>query len=306
MGARDAIAKLLVGAAKRTDLPTDAYHGTRRVFDAFKQWPVKEAYTIDRALGTHVAKDPALSSSAFADTGLHPADYNKMTVEAYENINEVPHVIPVKIPAESRFLQADQPIVRPQRNIVNPITGNAVVDVNDPLWRRVRTDTSAIENMAGYEAYTRDPDLLKAALERGRNMPSDEARAVSRALVAGEKATISGAEQDLPYFLRNYGAPVGDDIKQHVTDTARKSWEGKGYAGIRYINTAPMEAGAAGVTDPTSYLVFSPSNIRSRFAQFGGDPESLVSPNLLRGAAFAPVGAGVMGETYDQYKGSMP
>jgi len=300
MGARDAIAQLLVGAMKRTDLPTDAYHGTRRVFDAFKQWPVKEAYTIDRALGTHLAKDPALSSSAFANTGLSPADYNKMTLEAYQNIAETPHVIPVKIPAEDRFLQAVQPEHRPSREGQHGFVGE------DPLWRRVRTDTSAIENMAGYEAYMRDPDLLKAALERGRNMPSDEARAVSRALVAGESPMISGAQQDLPYFLRNYGAPVGDDIKQHVTDTARKSWEGKGYAGIRYINTAPMEAGAAGVTDPTSYLVFSPSNIRSRFAQFGGDPESLVSPNLLRGAAFAPVGAGVMGETYDQYKGSMP
>jgi len=300
MGARDAIAQLLVGAMKRTDLPTDAYHGTRRLFDAFKQWPVKEAYTIDRALGTHLAKDPALSSSAFANTGLSPADYNKMTAEAYENIGEVPHVIPVKIPAEDRFLQAVQPEHRPSREGQHGFVGE------DPLWRRVRADTNAIENMAGYEAYMRDPDLLKAALERGRNMPSDEARAVSRALVAGEKPMISGTEQDLPYFLRNYGAPVGDDIKQHVTDTARKAWEGQGYAGIRYINTAPMEAGAAGVTDPTSYLVFSPSNIRSRFARFGGDPESLVSPNLLRGAAFAPVGAGAMGETYDQYKGSQP
>jgi len=155
---------------------------------------------------------------------------------------------------------------------------------------------AAIESMAAQEAYMRDPDLLKAHLERGRAMREPEARAISRALVAGESPLIDNRAQDLPYFLRNYGPPPGDVLKQKVTDLARDSWQGKGYAGIKYINTAPMEAGAAGVKDPTSYLVFDPADLRSRFAAF--DPAKIRSRDLMSGVA----GAASMGALYDQTK----
>jgi hypothetical protein len=261
----------------------DVYHGTKNVFPEFKQFGIGDAYTIDRALGTHVAKDPAMSSEAFAGV---PPEYS-LSTSGDKAWAGTPHVIPLKAPPDEAFLRADQPQVRAPMG-------------TEPFWKTVRTDTSAIQDMAALEAYKRDPDLLQAHLERGRNMRPDEARALSRAMVAGESPTIEGKPQDLPYFLRNYGAAPSDAIKQRVVDLARDSWQDKGYAGIKYINTAPMEAGAPGVKDPTSYVVFNPADLRSRFAKFAGDPESMLSPDLMRGAVAAPIGVGAMSSTYDQ------
>jgi hypothetical protein len=305
MGWRDRIAKMIIGgemtAAEtrraeqllnrgiadpsllppRTDLTTDAYHGTRRVFPSFQPWTYDEAGTMDRALGTHAAKDPAMSSEAFA--GM-PKDYNRMGAQEYENLAEKPHVIPLKIPDESRFLQADQPLIYPGGE-------------GTPTWKQARTDTTAIENMISREAFLRNPDALKEYLERGRAYREPEARAVSRALVAGESVPINHSDKtyDLPGLINNYIARPYD--KQFAVDAAREAWQDQGYKGIRYINTAPLEAGAPGVKDPTSYIVFSPADIRSRFAKFASDPASMASPDLLRGAAIAPVG---MGAAYDQ------
>jgi len=277
MGWRDKIAKSLL--ERFGGLTTDAYHGTRRQFEgrAFKEQPISESYTIDRALGTHAARDPAMASEAFA--GL-PNDFNHIAYGTKTPMT--PQVFPVKIPDESAFLQAVQPpYERAWPNHEQP-------------WRDVKTDTAAIEQMAAAEAYRRDPDLLKAHLERGRAMREPDARAVSRALVAGESPMIEGKPRDLEKFLDNYGAPPGDDIKQRVTDLARDSWQDKGYAGIRYVNTAPMEAGAPGVKDVTSYIVFNPADIRSRFAQF--DPSRWMDKDLLAGVAgTGVVGAGTLG-----------
>jgi hypothetical protein len=272
MGWRERIAHLLVG--KGTGLTNDAYHGTKKVFTEFMPWNVRDAYTMDRALGTHAAKDPAMASEAFANGGR---DYVHMTPEAYENIGEVPHVIPLKIPPDEAFLKAHQP-------------SHAHPDRDEPPWRSIRTDTRAIDTMASEEAMMRDPDLLKAYLERNRAMHPAEARSVSRALVSGDLPIVGEKPRTLEEVLANYGAPQGDDLKQKVVDLARDSWQNKGYAGIKYINTAPMEAGAPGVKDVTSYLVFNPADLRSRFARF--DPANIDSRDLLSGLAVGSVGTG--------------
>lgn len=272
MGWRERIAHLLVG--KGTGLTNDAYHGTKKVFTEFMPWNVRDAYTMDRALGTHAAKDPAMASEAFANGGR---DYVHMTPEAYENIGEVPHVIPLKIPPDEAFLTAHQPPYDPH----SPY---------GPEWRRVRTDTNAIGTMASHEAFMKDPELLKEYLEVNRRMHPVDARAAARALVGGEFPMIEGKPRELESFLANFGAPQGDDLKQQVVDTARKSWQDQGYAGIKYINTAPMEAGAPGVKDVTSYLVFNPADLRSRFARF--DPANIDSRDLMSGIAVGSVGTG--------------
>ena len=269
----------------RTDLTTDAYHGTRRVFNEFMPWTFDEAGSMDRALGTHAAKDPAMSSEAFALPGGPPRDYHKMGAQEYENLAEKPHVIPLKIPDERTFLQAVQPQVRTPMG-------------NEPYWKTVRSDTSAIEDMISRETFMRNPDTLAEYLQRGRAFKEPDARAVSRALVQGESVPMEsgGKAYDLPGLISNYFARPYD--QQHAVDTARGIWQDQGYKGIRYVNTAPMEAGAKGVVDPTSYIVFSPSDIRSRFAKFAGDPASVMSPDLMRGVAAAPV-AGAMSGMFD-------
>jgi hypothetical protein len=272
MSWRDKIAKSLL--ERFGGLTTDAYHGTKRQFEgrAFKEQRYEDAYSIDRALGPHFAKDPALSGSfANPSSRLAPGDYNRhLTAEAYDNIAEIPQVLPVKIPDESAFLQAVQPIRYGDEG---------------PIWQRVKTDTKAIEDMAAEAAYLRDPDLLTRYLERGRAMRPPEARAISRALVQGEQPVIEGKPRSLAGLVDNY-SPASYDAAR-ITDLARDSWQDKGYAGIRYINTAPEEAGARGVKDVTSYIVFNPADIRSRFAQF--DPARWMDKDLLAGIGGAAV-----------------
>jgi hypothetical protein len=277
MSWRDRLAKMLIG--ERVGLTTDAYHGTRRVFPEFKAWTYDEAGSMDRALGTHAAKDPAMSSEAFA--GM-PKDYNRMGAQEYENLAEKPHVIPLKIPNEEAFLQAKQPLIYPG-------------GLETPLWKRARTDTTAIENMISEETFRRHPEALQEYLRYGRALPEPDARAAARELAAGGRVPIEkgGKDYDLPDLVNNYIARPYD--KQFAVDTARDAWQGQGYAGIRYINTAPLEAGAPGVKDSTSYIIFNPADIRSRFAKF--DPADIASPDLMRGVAAAPIGA--LGATFD-------
>jgi hypothetical protein len=277
---REGVIKTLVDAAgKRQDLPMDMFHGTKRVFPEFKQWDVKDAYTIDRALGTHTAPDVNLSTS-FADV---PQDLHLIPANMWDNMRENPHIIPLKGPPDEAYLRAEQPIVSGRED--------------DPLWKRVRTDTSAMNIMASKEAYKQDPDLLTLHLVRDRHIPPAEAKALSRAMIEGYAPTISGASQDLDYFLRNYGPISGDISKQRVVDLARQSWQDQGYAGIKYINTAPMEAGAPGVKDTTSYITFDPADLRSRFATMSGDIESMKSRNLMRGAVGGAPLAGLYNES---------
>jgi hypothetical protein len=270
--------------ARRTDLPTRAFHGTNKVFPGFVNQPVD--YMIDPALGTHAAADPALASS-FADRWIKPATYYNNDYSVGGN----PHVIPLRIPAEERFLQADQPRYESAR----PDT---------PLWKSVLSDQTAIERMAAESAYKQDPDLLARYLQLGRAMWPADAFPMARALASGETREIGGVPHDLKRLISNYGGkPFEKSDRATMVDLARKQWQDQGYAGIRYINTAPMEAGAPGVKDPTSYIIFDPKNIRSEFAQF--DPRKIGSTNLLAGVGGAAVATPVMSELMatDRYRG---
>ena len=275
MSWRDRLAKLIAGKPN-TGLTMDVFHGTKAPeFSAFADFPVKDAYTIDRALGTHVARDPALSGSFAA----MPGDYPKWQLETYERLGRQPRVMPLKAPPDEAFLPVHQP-----RYPNQSFAGGSMF----PEWQKVLTDTLAVEHAASKEAFRLDPDLLKHHLETSRRMPAGEAYDSSRRLLEGRVVPIDNKPHDLDRLLSNYGAPIGDDAKQRVVDLARGSWQDKGYAGLKYINTAPMEAGAPGVKDPTSYIVFKPSDLRSRFAAF--DPANVDLKNLLYGVA----GAGVV------------
>jgi hypothetical protein len=61
----------------------------------------------------------------------------------------------------------------------------------------------------------------------------------------------------LDHFLANYGGrPYNDADRAALVTTAKQSWMDQGYAGIKYVNTSPMENATA--TNPTSYIVFDP------------------------------------------------
>jgi hypothetical protein len=266
MSWRERIAAIIARGG-RSDLTTPAYHATKNVFPAFENQPMNKSYMIDRALGTHAAKDPALASSEF------------FTKEPGSN------VMPLAIPAEDKFLQAVQPVY--------PGRGSG-----SPLWRNVATDQAAIEQMATQKAFEQNPDILERYLLEARRLPPSEAATTAHELTRGGTVRSEGLDMDLQRFVRNYGGkPYNDADRQAVVDLARDAWEKEGYKGIRYINTAPMEAGAPGVKDPTSYIVFRPENIRSQFAQF--DPAKIGSSNLLAGVAglaAVPFGIGAVAD----------
>jgi hypothetical protein len=151
MGARDAIAKLLVGA-KRTDLPTRAYHGTNKTFEAFENQPV--GYMLDRGLGTHVAADPALASS-FADRWIKdkgPDYFSRWTKE----VKGEPQILPLRIPAEDKFLPAVQ----------HPYSYRTP---EHAPWQAIDHDEYAIERMMSEAAYRKDPDMLARYLVEARS-----------------------------------------------------------------------------------------------------------------------------------------
>lgn len=268
MSWRDLIAKAI------TDLVTPAYHGTNKTFSAFKAQPVD--WMLDRGLGTHVAKDPALASS-FAERWMKPAQ----TIWQQDTMKGEPQIYPLMIPHESRFKQLPQPLVR----------DNWIDDV--PQWKKVMHDEWAVERAMADAAYRRDPDMLERYLREARQYDPAVAQSSARTMAEGGTARTPEGDYDLPRFLGNYGGrPYNDADRALMTETARKAWQDEGYAGLRYINTSPNEAGAKGVTDPTSYIVFDPKDIRSRFAAF--DPAQRNSSELLAGLAAVsalPIGA---------------
>jgi hypothetical protein len=286
MGMREQIVKAILAKGGRTDLVTPGYHGTTNTFRGFENQPMSKSHMVDRALGTHVAADPALASS-FPDRAIKD-DMLKYGQDL--QIRGEPQVLPVVIPAENKFLQADQPRY-------------ARAKATDPEWQSVLTDQGAIQHMAMLKAYQQNPELLERYLMEARAMPAKDAISTARALHRGDTVRSEGLDMDMARFVKNYGGtPYNISDKQAAVDLAREAWEKEGYKGIRYTNTAPMEAGAPGVKDPTSYIVFRPENIRSRFAKF--DPANADSSDLLAsitalGAVPATLGAFTSQDDYE-------
>jgi len=166
----------------------------------------------------------------------------------------------------------------------------------EPIWRRVATDQRAIEIMAAQKAYQQNPELLERYLMEARQQPAKEAISNARAMARGDRVPMEGTKYNLEELTRSFGGkPYNEADQQAMVDTARDAWSKEGYKGIRYINTAPLEAGAFGVKDPTSYIVFNPKDIRSQFARF--DPAKADSSNLLSsvaGMAAVPAGIGAL------------
>lgn len=199
------------------------YHGTTADFIGFK---VDDSeYMIDRALGVHFAADPEVCNS-FIENRINGR---------LDGMKPGGRIIRVLLPDASRFLQV------PQRKYESGAT---------------ESDQRAIEIMAVAVAYKRDPSLLQRYLVQARHIDPHEAPALAVGLADGKTVTIPHDKAyDLQSFLSNYGGkPFNDADRIQVVRLARQSWLRQGYAGLRYINTSPMEMATA--NDPTSYIVF--------------------------------------------------
>lgn len=252
--------------ANRAVYPTRAYHGTpsahgeEGAFTTFRDANAGDEYMLDRRLGAHFAKDPAMSNTflyEMGDTDIFP--------------NKGAHILPVQLPAEHEFLDVDQPLI--------PWTDPNSPDFRPPPEGVAReplrhTDQRAIEELVALEAYRRDPDLLARYLVQARNVsPSDAPRLTQEFLKGSEVALpYDDKPRTLSDFLRNYGGnPYNDADRARVVELAREALKEKGYKGLRYYNTSPSETRKA--ADKTAYIVFDPQrDVKSTMNRGTFDP----------------------------------
>jgi len=268
--------------AKAPALTTDAFHGTSYDFPAFVNNPGKVArgekdgpFVLDQALGTHFAKDPNVS--------------NTFTMNRAGEVLEDGRIIPARIPDERTFLEAKQDLL-------------PYMDRSTPRGpSTVYSDQDTIQKMIAAEGYKLRPDLLARYLVEARKLPEDVADSIAKRLAKGKSVALKEFDisigppketsekspwktnkekkVNLERFLDNYGGnPYNSKDRADLVDTARKSWQDKGYTGLKYLNTSPRETEFA--KDPTSYIVFDPKHTRSRFAKF--NPADVESSDLLK------------------------
>jgi Arc/MetJ-type ribon-helix-helix transcriptional regulator len=223
-----------------------AYHGTTREIGRFSELgSPDESFMPDRMLGYHFAKDPAVAN-AFAMERFNEAEHEAKSGG---------RIIPVTIPSDEHMLQVTQPKYEWANN-------------DRPTNRNIETDEVAIAKMIAREAYPSHPDILAKFLEQ-RAMKPEEAASAAKIIASGGTANLPiDGPHDLDRLVNNFlGAyPYDVSMKRQLVNTARENWQKQGYKGLKYINTSPMETmPTAGVSDPTSYIVFDPKHVRGRY-----------------------------------------
>ena len=211
----------------------------------------------DRMLGHHFAADPAVSNAFVMER------YN----DAEHGVKPGGRIIPVNLPPANQFLDVPQPQHGWAQEAGHPVTN-----------RNIETDQTAIAKMIARQAFPQRPDYLARSLQDNLALPEDEAHATAAQLIQGGTVRDGSRDYTLNEYLNNrQGAfPYDSDMKRDMAQIARQGWQQQGYKGLRYTNTSPMETmPEAGVKDPTSYVVFHPSDAAPRY----GSP--LMAPKLV-------------------------
>jgi hypothetical protein len=232
------------------------YHATTAAFDKFadpndsNQWEM-----IDRRLGTHFAADPEVSNSFVVkkDQGTWstpPADFSP----------EGSRIMRVALPPKDQFLRVDQPQYDLAKQQGQPRTrGN------------IQSDQTAIENLIGKIAYTKDPELFGQMIARERNMTPEQGQTIAKALVAGKTAPMPVTGANRPYssvdeYLKNYGVlPMDPAVQKRMVNLARQELQAQGYKGLRYRDTSPMEMEHA--KDSHAYILFDGNDAKPRYGK---------------------------------------
>lgn len=219
----------------------DAYHGTTRPgFDRFESSDIEKGYYTDRALGTHVAEDPKISS-----------EFTKSKPGA-DWIEPEGGVYPLRVSDTAKFLEVPQPIDR---------------------WGKPYHDEWAIDRMVYTHVFKKDPKILERYLQEARNVTDPTlAREAAQKLARGDEADWGEGPQTLDKFVANFGGrPYNAADRAAAIELFKRDMQDSGYAGLKYVNTGTMET--QGIDNPTSYIVFDPhKHIQNRLTgQFMAD-----------------------------------
>jgi len=237
--------------------PQTVYHGSKEAgFSKFKVPDPATEFMMDRTVGVHVAKDPEL---AVHFTETEPTGGWGAPREQYKG-----GVYILEIPPAEKFHTVEQKLLP------------YIKDPNTPKGpRNVETDQTVIGNMAYASAFRQDPGMFARFLARRWNLGTEEATAAATGILSGQPYSFKWVRQGKPIVgLDDYIAADGvismyGSDQQQVADRTRardlfvQEMQGKGFAGLKYINTAPMET--EGVADPTSFVVFDPNDIKFKY-----------------------------------------
>jgi hypothetical protein len=227
------------GSAKLTQ---DVYHGTRSDFNSFRDSP--QDWSISRALGTHVAVDPAISSSDF---------FMKSPIN-----NEILHganVMPMKTMPLDKFYPVHQPYHE---------------DIGS-----YADDDNSIRNEILHHGYTNDKEQFIKDVMQHRKYDRKTAEQAYRILTSGNwwGEGDSGRYKTMRNFVGNYHIQPSDPKdREKLIRNFRQHLRSQGYVGVKYINTGSKET--EGAKDKTSLVVFPEAvekgqqyPLRGRFAK---------------------------------------
>jgi hypothetical protein len=143
--------------------------------------------------------------------------------------------------------------------------------IKDPKTRRTRgnimTDEVQIANLVGLVAWRQEPSLFVDFMKTRWQMNDEEAKIAVGKILRGEPYLNTLISRRPIYGLRDFISrdmvtfAAGTDQAHKAAKIFRDFMMKKGWVGLRYMNTAPMETETA--TKFKSYIVFDPKNIRS-------------------------------------------
>jgi hypothetical protein len=270
----------------------DVFHGTKKAgFEKFKLPDPAEEFMIDRAIGVHVAKDPAISetfTNVRGDFGIEPTQQGG--------------IYPLQIPEDAKFLEVDQPHL--------PYVAGGVPSEQAKVPKtpgNVYTDQTQIGNLVYKTAFQKDPNLFARFLQGRRSGLTDtEAKEMARDILAGKSVNIGYRDvQGIDDYFKSEGGInlFGDQFKKDrrlAVKLFHDEMKKQGYVGLKYINTSPMETEKA--TDPTSYVIFNPQTVRNKLT---GATMMIPAAIGVGAAAGSPDKAEAKGSQKEQ-KGPMP
>lgn len=235
-------------------LTQDVYHGTRSDFGSFQDNPSE--WSMSRALGTHVAVDPAISSSDLFTK-------SKITGEPAPGAN----VMPLKTFPLDKFYKVYQPY-------------------HEDIGKH-QTDDIAIRNEILHHGYTNDKaQFIKDVMEH-RKYDRATAEKAYKALTSGKGwgEGDGGLYPTIRSFVNSYQMqPSNPKDREKMVKSFRDHLRSQGYVGVKYINTSPIETKNA--EDPTSLVVFPEAvekgqqyPLRGRFAK--NDPLRSHEPDIM-------------------------
>ena len=213
-----------------------AYHGTQKVFTRFAPTEKPELVPVDRAIGPHFAVDPKVAESFTKDK------YGKEFVRGG-------NIIPVR-------LDIKNPYVIPQPRYPS---GNLM------------SDQVAIAIDIARQVFPKRKDLFIEWVKRSRNVDTKTANKIYETLKAGKAPTEKIAGPFADSERTNFGDYVADmdpglvmmmrDKNVELANEYKKILLKKGYDGIQYQNTAPMET--KGAEDVTSFIPLKKGQVKS-------------------------------------------